>query len=498
MNMLAHTIQIWSQLLLALLVFSVYAENTKVLSKVPSQQSKDQKPTPSRSVEIETFVSAARTIPSEFAASLLYRIAQSEKVTDRQWKKELLEEAFLFSEKAQADVRRKVIPFPGVSVDTDSGYRSYAFDLEIDRLSLRSRIVRAMLPLDKQRARELLSQMSPNLKLAPLDCSDAMVYEVATFYESLIAVAERGFSTDEIESGVRAEYIVPYVRAITAPAQVGPVIELLLRFKTSPREHYFLVRAFGDALKKISGDDRSFSYSISRQPISRGILQLARVQYQHENQSEDLLKAYRTYLVGNLTAARCVDNAAFDEQAAPSYISDANFLFDNKLSRDELKPAETKAGPKFLKYWETDEARAMLRKSKELSWGPEGESVSDSEKQSAAWQQRVQDYLSQLESWSGSQESSELAVFHQKCVLYAGLLGRVPEGPLKENIFRRYQQYLTSSSIKEESRIDWFLHVSGLLSRPELAGKKNTWLSILTESTNTTIRLNAKAKYLQL
>ncbi|MFY9619805.1 MAG: hypothetical protein WAQ99_08325 [Pyrinomonadaceae bacterium] len=498
MNVLARTIQIWSRLLLALLVFSVCAENTKVLSKVPSQQSKDQKPTPARSLEIENLVSSARTIPLEFAAMLLYRIAQSEKVTDRQWKKELLEEAFLFSEKAQVDIRRRVVPFPGVSVDTDSGYRSYAFDLEIDRLSLRSRIVRAMLPLDKQRARELLSQMSPNLKLAPLDCSDAMVYEVATFYESLIAVAERGFSTDEIESGLRAEYIVPYVRGITSPAQVGPVIQLLLRFKSSPGELYYLVRVFGDALAKISVDDRSFSYSITRQPISRGILELARVHYQHQNQSDDLLKAYRAYLVKNLTAARCADNAASDEQVPPIYISDANFLFDNKISRDELIPAETKAGPKFLKYWETDEARAMLRKSKALSWGPEGESVLEGEKESAAWQQRVQDYLAQLESWSGSHEVSEVAVFHQKCVLYAGLLNRVPDGPLKEDIFRSYERYLTKASIRDESRIEWFLHVSQLLSRSEVLAAKNRWIRILSESSNTTIRLNAKALLLRL
>lgn len=73
------------------------------------------------------------------------------------------------------------------------------------------------------------------------------------------------------------------------------------------------------------------------------------------------------------------------------------------------------------------------------------------------------------------------------------------EGPLKEDIFRSYERYLTKASIRDESRIEWFLHVSQLLSRPELGAKgRHRWLRILSDSTNTTIRLNAKALLLRL
>lgn len=485
-------------LIVLLGVFNSFAQNRKL----EPEESKAKKTIEERRpVEIESLVAESLYIPPEFAASLLLRIAQSEKVTDRAWKKELLEEAFRLAEKAQFPVRRKVIPSPGISVDTSSGYLSYAFDLGLDGLSLRSRIIKVMLRLDRQRARELLLEFSPKLPLESLSCSDSMVYQVADFYEMLTQIAREAFSPQEIEYGVRAEFLLPYVKALTSPAQVKPVIDLLLAFRNSPNELTFLIRAFVPALKSISGDDRSFSYSASQESIARGILELARAHYESEKQSDELLGAFRTYLLKNLEGARCRDNAITNYKALPYYITEANLIFgDNPLSLAEVKQSEIGPVAKFLKYWETDEAKAMLNKIKELSRKEDGGQISEADTQSLEWQQRLRDYLSELEAWQGDHEASSLAAFNQKCVLYRGLLRRSNEGPLQNTVARSYAQYLSKAGVKEEGRIDWFMHVNELLEMAEVSAKQknNTLLELLVHSSDTTIRLNAEFKRLRL
>lgn len=452
-----------------------------------------------RPIEIENLVSESRYVPPEFAASLLLRIAQSEKVTDQTWKKELLEEAFRLAEKAQFSVRKKVLPLPGVSVDTSSGYLSYAFDLGLDRLSLKSRVIKAMLRLDRQRARELLLEISPKLPLESLSCSDSMVYQVEDFYEILTQVAREAFSAQEIESGVRAEFLLPYVKALSSPAQVKPVIELLLALKKSPHELSYLVRAFVPAFKNISGDDRSFSYSASRDSIARAIVDLARSGYDSEKQSDEILGAFRSYLLKNLTSTRCRDNAITDVKTLPWYIKEANLIFaDQPLLPEEIKELGIGPTAKILNYWETDDARRMLKKIKELSWKGDNEQVSETDMQSLEWQQRVREFLSELEGWEGRHESSALAAFHEKCVLYRGLLTRVGDGSLPETIAASYVQYLSKSAVKEESRIDWFLHVSDLLDQLSADQRNNMLLGLLTRSSDPTIRLNAESKRLRI
>src|SRR6202043_408591 len=136
-----------------------------------------------RPVEIENLISDARSLPADFAVEALVRIAQSNRVTDRRWKRELLDEAFRLTADLQEPIRRKAVPFSGLPVDTRPGYRSYAFDLKLDALSQRSRIITVMLELNNGHARDLLAEIPPGLSLHALTCNDTLVYDVSDFYD---------------------------------------------------------------------------------------------------------------------------------------------------------------------------------------------------------------------------------------------------------------------------------------------------------------------------
>ncbi len=130
---------------------------SQVRGEQPAQRRTNQVKEPKPDAELESIVGMAAGIPAEFGADVLIRLAQSNKITQRSLKIKLLTRAFYLAESAQQPVRRAALA--GTLVDTRSGYLDRAFDLALDTLSLQSRTVGAMVPLDPQNARKLFSEM---------------------------------------------------------------------------------------------------------------------------------------------------------------------------------------------------------------------------------------------------------------------------------------------------------------------------------------------------
>ena len=100
----------------------------------------------------------ADAAPPEFTADALLRIVESGKLADKAARRELLEHAFQLAASAKFPVQMQAAQ--GTTTDTRAGSLSDAYALKLDALSLQSRAVRDMLPLDHAKARELFGQMS--------------------------------------------------------------------------------------------------------------------------------------------------------------------------------------------------------------------------------------------------------------------------------------------------------------------------------------------------
>jgi hypothetical protein len=467
---------------------------------IQNQQKRKKDIPQSRPTIVVNLISEARYLPAEFAADILLKVAESKKTLDKEWKKELLEEAFRFAGKAQYPVKRTIIPLPGISVDTNPNYLSSAFSFGLDNLSLRVRAIKAMLRLDKLRARELLSEIPTKMPLEPLTCEDILAFQVTEFYEVLTSIGKETFNSQEAELGLRVNFLSPYIENATSPSQVKPIIDLLMAFRDSPAEFAALERVFISTLKRISQDDRSFSYSIMREPITRGIYEMSRIHYRDEALTNNLFGAFRAYLLNNLKATRCMDNLRADEKILPNYIHDANFLFvKNPLSPEDIKHIEVKPVPQISEYWATREAHRFIEEIRGLSWRENGQEVSEANKLTLEWQQRVIDYLTKLERWEGGAEKSPLDAFHQKCIVYRGLLKLVPESTLQQRIAQSYVQYLSQPGLKEMSRIEWYLHFSFLLEKASnfTDKKDNTFMGLISNSPDATMRLYAQLQIMQ-
>ena len=128
-------------------------------------------------------VELAQSAPAEFAAQALLRVAQSANLRDKAWKRELLDQAFQSAASARNPVSRRI----GTGIVLNGSWEqmtSEAANLGLDRLSLQTKAVGAMLTVNTRQARELFLTI-PQPVPARLHCEDALVEDPSVYFEDL-------------------------------------------------------------------------------------------------------------------------------------------------------------------------------------------------------------------------------------------------------------------------------------------------------------------------
>lgn len=466
-------------------------ERSKQTGRQEPEVRKEAKLVDKRPVEVLNILNDAKSAPPEFGADVILKLVKSTKVADREWKKELLEDAFRLAGKGEQKVKRD---YAGAYVDTKEGYLSQALQLKLDVLSLQSRVVTEMLALDKSRAREMFLEISPNMKLPPLGCSDVLVPDVTDFYLLMRRVAQETFSAEEIKSGLQVPFVQHYVEAISSPVQVGPIARALSAGDYSALQLSILLQSFTDAIKRIESDYRTFWHAATRDAVTVGLHELVAVCDRKGVPRDEFVKASRAYLVKSFST-QCADNTVKRKGEVPAFIKIANqeMLQTNPILFDEIQPVVV--GEKFstVSFWQSAKSKDMLLDLKRLRFGPDQKQRPDSEKTTAAWHQQLTDYLNQLDSWSANDEHSEVEYFHQKAIAYRALTDLVPSGIVRENIWRSQATFIASGYM-QDARIEWFLHAGDLLAQIRKASPpdRQALLKILEVSPNNVLRTYAQ------
>lgn len=456
----------------------------------PQQTPAARKSTPSRNNEIQNLVVAARSLPAEFAIDILLRIASSNSV-DKQRKQQLLEDAFILSSEVQNALREKVIPIPGASVDRRSSYRSYAFDLKLDTLSIRIRIIDQMFSLDKSRALRMLEQVSPKLTFRNLSCSDQTIYDVGDFYRVLERITRSAYDEKQIQQGERVQFLLPYIENMTSPVQISPLANLLIGVGLKPREAIIVTQAFAHALRKISVDDRLFTAALKQDRTTYSLIRLIDWAGKNEVLSTDLGKAYRVYLSKHLTGTRCEDNVKGIGDELPNYVREINYFYHgDPFTPDEIKASRVEHGPPKQEYFESPDSKRLQDNFKTLRGYDDVDPSAEELKSSASWQEKMLDYLRQLETWNSNSESS-VDSLHQKSNLYMALLQIVPAGNAADQVVVSYVKLLSQDSSMQESRIEWLWHVNDLIRylRERPPRERNRLLGVIQDSKNPVLQV---------
>ncbi|HXG67339.1 MAG TPA: hypothetical protein VNO70_19705 [Blastocatellia bacterium] len=481
-------------------------------SAEPQQQQKSTKAAkaqPARPEEIVLLINNIRSAPPEFAADLLIRVAESDKVADPAWKRELIEEAFRLAQAVQQPVKR--VALPASPTDTRAGYLASAFELKMDALSLQSRAVSAMLSVDKRKARELFSEI-PKLQLQPLTCEDALIYEVSEFYGTLRKVVETAFTQRELRNNEHVWLVESYISQMVSPVEVAPTLEVIASIKVSRSQREALIGAFCKQLSNLSGDDRSFTSSLHH--VDQGMKNFITQCLQQGISVDELLRAYRTYLVRHFKAARCADNAAFfPKRIEQATISDFNKLRLHssknvpEISADDIKPLQVQGTVNNHMHWQSPKASALLMKVKKLRFGSGKTPLTTAERDSFKWQDEVSDFLKDLADWEKEDEQSEEDYFHQKCMLFRTLIQMIPQKATREDVIKDFVGFLNEFDLDRGSRIEWFWQARFLLkdspyfdgpsgSAPSYVVKRSDMMPIVETTKNPILYLYTQAEKL--
>jgi hypothetical protein len=364
--------------------------------------------------------------PPEIAADALLRMAEYGKLADRDLRRDLIEQAFRLAASAKFSVRLQGLP--GSTTDTRSGSLSQSYGLKLDTLSLQSRAVRDLLPLDQSKARELFQDIA-RPTLAQLACDDALVYEVSDYYQTLGAVASAGFTPKERAKEEHVSFLLDYLSQAAAPA-LAPLASVIQGAGVTPQQREILWARFNGLLENLQPDDRSYSASLAA-----------------------LSRLSAPEMQASLERFRQKSHGCESDSVAPN-------------GAKNTPQSKTATGtPKLERYWQSPAAQQLLQAGQKLRFGPQRNLLTDAERAAPQWQQQLADYLGQLSAWTPDQEKSEADYYHQKCAVYQSLVELIPPGPQHDKLLEDYIDFISNSNLYRQSPSEWFLGPLDLLER---------------------------------
>jgi len=252
-----------------------------------------------QNIDIDNLIASARTAPPEVAADILLNMASAPcRFSETQRCLSLINDAFELGNQAQAPVQQKS---SSLIVDTRSGFKGAAFNLQLDRLSLRSKAVMKMIAFDPLRAREMFDGISlPAMET--LACKDTLVPDLHVYYQAMAMVEERCFSEKEKKSSLPIQFLVNQLEKIKNIPQLTPAEQVILNSKTTPEELSLLVGVLSKALGRVSDDPRSFAFAIERDSFFTSTDQLTSKLKDQNIPKQAFLGATRSFLTRNMSS----------------------------------------------------------------------------------------------------------------------------------------------------------------------------------------------------
>jgi hypothetical protein len=397
------------------LLCSVLIWNALICTALPAEIAKLPEP-------YQSLAELARGAPPEFTAVALLRMVEQGKPDDRDARRDLIEEAFRSAAAAGFPMRMQGLP--GISNDTASGSLSRAYALKLDALSLESRAIRDMLPIDPANARKLFGDIA-RPTLASLTCDDALVYDLSDFYLSLSAVVNSTFTQKERAKNDQLTFLSDYLGQAVSPMEVAPLALAIQSVTATAQQREGLLARVGGLLENMQTDSRSFSASLpALNAMSLPELQSSLEKYRQKNHA-------------------CAGDGKGD-------------------SSDPTKEPST---PKLDSYWQSATSQQLLKAGKTLRFSPAGALLSAADRSTPEWEQQVADYLNRLAGWTADQENSEADYYHEKCTVLTALIELVPPGPLNDKLLADYADFVGNSSLYQQSPAEWFSEPQALLDR---------------------------------
>lgn len=407
----------------------------------------EPKPRPELPAAVRPVVELARSAAPEFFADAIVRMMEAGKIPPRELQVELLEQAFNAAAGAQQPVRLAGIP--GIPPDTRAIYQSKAGDLRLDALSLQMRIFRAMLTVDRAKARELFERVS-HPALEPRPCEDPLIADVSAYYEMAGALTQSAFTAAEKEKEVHVQFLATVLAGARSPNELAPFARALQSVELKREQWELLLAALAGKLETMGADYRPFAMSIDS--LQSELLNLTGLARANGVGVEPLLQAFRKYLVTQLTAPRCQPDLG-----TPGRNIEWFWNAVPPLDEEQMKPSAYKGGFQAQNYFASDDSKRLGQALIALRLSPGGGTRSEVDRSTGEWRNMLADLLRDFVGWRSS--GSDVDVFHQKATVLRALFQTTPPGEDRDRVVNLCVAFLQSSDTERQSPAEWLWQV---------------------------------------
>ncbi len=424
--------------------------------------------------ELTGIYDLAESVPAPLRALALLRIVTAPGMKDVAWKRELLTEAF-------SAASQDPMPWPTTYVMPAAGKLSVmAKRLETSnddnrgllRLTLQTDIVGTMLSVDRAEAVSMFDQIAP-LGLPVLTCSDGLMPDVASYYGAATAIAKGGFNDEQKQNGDPVQFLRTLLVAVTSPVEIKPAAMMLTGQGLPADGTVSVVSDFASRLENLSGDDRSFFADLDG--TSKAVLSLA--DSLPDSLSTALLKAWRNYLIQNLTGDRCretVDNKWHYSRSASDAIDAFNARVAGRESVAAIDKDDVHAGS--VASGSADDSPVQLSAAERelqsrwfaIEFGSQHEGLSNEQKSDPEWIAKFDKYLDDIADLKPSDGESDTDSLQHKCALMHAAIMAAPPGPSTDRVIAQYVQLLQLNNISVELVSSWYSEVTSFLSSAEV------------------------------
>jgi hypothetical protein len=397
---------------------------------------------------VAAILDQARTTPPEIFADVAFRLLDDNRIAGND-RVALLDEVFL-----RADGARQPAPLRPAA-----GLRIGPADLHLDALSIKCRVVKALLDIDGQRARELFTQVA-RPQLAKPDCSTAILTDPTIYFDTLAQVVTKApFTAEEQKKQVPFWMMADAVHGIGTSLEVVAAARNFSQLVHSENEALAMSSAFAAALN-IDDSDRNFGAAATRGNLVDAV-QIASDRFARLGASpRTMQEALRGYLVRHLAAVRCEDS------------SDADYAFSVSLFNQILGQ---QSGIQPISEDDSQPAKREGRAEKPPQRNEDGLNELANDVRALATKEpdpdQVRKVLDKLRDWKGAPDEDAVSVFQRKAGIYSTLLmrfrvvaarGEQPAASFWPSIVSGLISTLEDSSVLDASPCDWLYQVSGV------------------------------------
>ena len=350
-------------------------------------------------------------LPAEFRADLLLRLLEAGKVPKR-WKQgRLVEEILSAAAQVKEPYRRT---YRGRDSEARAVRQKVAYDLRLDALSTRLRVVQYLMSTDLNAARIVFDEtMVP--APAAAQCGELLEPLVDDYYETCARLATRLWASRQVKERDAAERLVARAAQPSSVLAIAPALRMISE-----------IRAPGDAVPRLVA---ALAGSMDLIPLRRPDAVLL-------TDDTPLVKGVDTVdkqfpRAGWGAAMKRLRKRAATLEACES----------TSASPERLPPPDRFSG-------------LLQRLIARRRGGPEA---------GQGWEEDADAFLHRLSDFGLGLESCPLCAFHQRAVMYAVATDFIPAGPYQQKAFSEWLSFLEQASAQAVSPVEWLSQFELLL-----------------------------------